>query len=269
MTLNNKICLLTGAGSGIGRALAHELSTQGVKLILCDMHLSSLHETIAIHAIENHVLGCIEVNLLDHDAVEQTLAQAFAISTHIDILYNNAGMMAMGQANNMPWSDFQRMQTVNQNVPIELAHRLLPNMIAQGGGFIAFTASASALNSPPGAAFYGMTKAAVCAFAEALRAEVAHKNIIVTAICPGFVHTPLVKNIAYRDEKSKQQTTSVPSFMGSSPEKIARLSVSAMKKNKGTVLIGGDEKFKRWIKFLSPWLYSKLNLLMAKLLLDD
>ena len=267
--LKDKVCLLTGAGSGIGRCLANELAEHGVKLILCDMNMSALNETIEIYALENQVLGCIEVNLLEADAAEKTLNQALAISTRIDILYNNAGMMAMGQVSNMPWSDFQRMQTVNQNIPLELAHKLLPRMQEQGGGYISFTASASALISPPGAAFYAMTKAAICAFSEAFRAEVANKNIIVTAICPGFVHTPLVNNINYRDEKSKQQTMTVPKFIGSSPEKIARLSVLAMKKNKGTVLIGADERLKRVIKFLSPWLYGKLNLLMAKILLDD
>ena len=269
MKLDNKIALLTGAGSGIGRCLANELVKQGAKVILADMNQAALDETIKLYGIEEQVLGSVISNFLDDNGVENLLEQALKLSARIDILYNNAGMMAMGQVRNMQWSDYERMQKVNQNAPIKLSYLLLPKMIENGGGYIAFTCSASALTTPPGAAFYGMTKAAVNAFAEGLRAEVYHKNITVTAICPGFVHTPLAQNIDYRDKKSEEQTTSVPAFIGSSPERIARLSVKAMIAGKGTVLIGWDEKIKSFFKHSCYYLYGKINLLMAKHLLDD
>lgn len=269
MKLQNKVALLTGAGSGIGRCLANELVQNGAKVILADMNQDALDETIKIYGIEKQVLGTVISNFLDEAGVENVLKGALALSPKIDILYNNAGMMAMGQVRNMQWSDYERMQKVNQNAPIKLTYLLLPKMIENGGGSIAFTSSASALMTPPGAAFYGMTKAAVTAFAESLRAEVYNKNITVTAICPGFVHTPLAQNIDYRDKKSEEQTTNVPSFIGSSPERIAMLSVKAMIAGKGTVLIGWDEKVKIFFKNTCSWLYGKINLLMAKQLLDD
>ncbi|NRB42613.1 MAG: SDR family oxidoreductase [Pseudomonadales bacterium] len=269
MKLQNKVVLLTGAGSGIGRCLANELAAHGAQLILTDMNQEALDETIRLYGIESQILGTVISNFLDDNGVEKLVEEALLLSPTIDVLYNNAGMMAMGQVRNMQWSDYERMQKVNQNAPIKLTYLLLPQLIDNGGGYIAFTCSASALTTPPGAAFYGMTKAAVNAFAEGLRAEVHNKNISVTSICPGFVHTPLAQNIDYRDKKSEEQTKAVPAFIGSSPERVARLSVNAMLGKKAIVVIGWDEKVKRFIKNSCSYLYGKINLIMAKFLLDD
>lgn len=269
MHVNNKVVLLTGAGSGIGQALAGELAKQGAKLIITDLSEDALVKTIEKYQCQSQVLGYFTTNLLDDDAPEKILQQAQGLSERIDILINNAGMMAMGQVRNMQWQDYQRMQQVNQNAAIKLSYLLLPSFIAKGSGAIAFTCSASAICSPPGAAFYSMTKAAVCAFAESLRAELRTKNISVTAICPGFVRTPLAQNINYRDEKAKQQTQNVPFFIGSSPERIARLTIKSINRKKGTVLIGWDEKVKHFFKKFCPPAYEKINQLMGTQLLDD
>lgn len=268
MDLNQKIVLLTGAGSGIGRCLANELAQQGAQLILADLNQTSLEETVALYAIEKQVLGFIIGNFLEEGTTERVVEEALQLSPRIDVLYNNAGMMVLGQVQNLLWDDIQRLQKVNLEAPIQLSHLLLPHMIKNGGGHIAFTCSASALTTPPGAAAYGMTKAGIAAFAEAMQAEVARHQITVSTICPGFVHTPLAHNADYRDEKCAEQTTGVPRFVGSTPEKVARISVQAIIKDKGLVKIGFDEKVKYFFKTHSQWCFRKINLLMAALLLD-
>ena len=269
MSINNKNVLLTGAGSGIGRCLAAELAKRGAFLILTDINQQALDETVSMYQLQAQVLGTVVSNFLDDGGVDATLEQAFLLTDKIDILFCNAGMMAMGQVKNMPWTDFQRMQKVNQNTPKELTYKLLPHMIANGGGQIAYTCSASALVSPPGSAFYSMTKAALMAFSESLRSEVHNKNIAITTICPGFVRTPLAQNMAYRDEKSKLRTQNVPAFIGFSPEHIAKKAVKALIKRKPLVTTGSDEKFKRLMRYLSYPLYTRFNHLFAKALLDD
>lgn len=267
MKVTNKIVLLTGSGSGIGRCLAGELASRGAKLILTDISQESIDETINIYSIQDKVITSFTSNLLDNNAPDDIFTKATE-TANIDILINNAGMMAMGQVKNMQWRDFERMQTVNQNAAIKLSWLFLKPMIERKNGAIAFTCSASAICSPPGAAFYSMTKAAVNAYSESLRAEVSQHNISVTSVCPGFVHTPLAKNIDYRDSKSKETTQSVPKIVGSSPERIARLFVNAIEQKKGTVLIGWDEKVKYFIKCLMRPAFELLNRLMGKLLLD-
>ncbi len=266
--LAGKTALLTGAGSGIGRCLANELAQQGAQLILTDIDQAALDETINLYQLQQQVLGTIISNFLVAGDIERTVEEARALSARIDILYNNAGMMVLGQVRNLHWEDVERLRTVNLDAPLKLTHLLLPQMIEHGGGHIAFTCSASAVATPPGAAAYGLTKAGVQAFSEALRAEVKRHNISVTTVCPGFVHTPLAEKSEYRDQRCREQTTSVPKFVGSSPEKVARLSVRAMLKRKGLVVIGLDEKFKRATKQWWPWLYERINLLMAKHLID-
>lgn len=266
--LSNKTVLLTGAASGIGRCLAKELADAGAKLILVDRDEQGLRDTIELYQLQNSVIGTLVQDLLEDNAAELILDRAFGLAECIDVLYNNAGMMAMGPVKTLHWDDFTRMQTVNLNVPMQLTHLLLPKMIKQGGGYIAFTSSASAITTPPGAAGYGMTKAGITAFAEALRAEVHRYNINVTTICPGFVHTSLAANTEYRDEKCRERTTSVPLFVGSTPEKVARISVKAMLNGRGLVVIGGEEKFKSFVKRLSDRLFSLLNRGMGHILLE-
>lgn len=268
MKLEGKVALVTGAGSGIGRHLAGELARHGALLILTDLDQARLDETIETQRVARSVLGTIEADFLREGEPEKVVARALEISPRIDILYNNAGMMVLGQVRNQEWEDFERQQRVNLTAPVKMTHLLLPTMIAQGGGYIGFTCSASALVTPPGAGSYGITKAGIAAFSEALRAEVHRHGISVTTICPGFVHTPLAQSATYRDTKTEDQTKNVPRFVGSSPARVARISVRALIKKKAVVVINFDEKLKVWVKNVSQWLYTKLNVLLARLLLD-
>lgn len=268
MKLEGKTALVTGAGSGIGRHLVGELARHGAMLILTDLDQERLDETIATQGVASRVLGTIVADFLDEGEPERVVARALQISTRIDVLYNNAGMMVLGQIRNQQWMDFERQHRVNLLAPVKMTHLLLPTMISQGGGYVAFTCSASALVTPPGAGSYGITKAGIAAFSEALRAEVHRHGISVTTVCPGFVHTPLAQTSTYRDAKAEDQTKNVPRFVGSSPERVARISVRALIAKKPVVVINFDEKLKLLVKNTSQWLYTKLNILLARLLLD-
>ncbi|MEM9727318.1 MAG: SDR family oxidoreductase [Myxococcota bacterium] len=268
MKLEGKTALITGAGSGIGRYLVGELARHGAQLILTDIDEERLRETIETQGVEASVLGTIVANFLEDGEAERVVTRALELSPRIDVLYNNAGMMVLGQIRNQRWEDFERQQRVNLHAPVKMTHLLLPTMIAQGGGYIGFTCSASALATPPGAGSYGITKAGIAAFSEALRAEVHRHGISVTTVCPGFVHTPLAQSATYRDEKTAEQTKNVPQFFGSSPARVARISARALIARKAVVVINIDEKLKVLVKNTSQWLYTKLNLLLARILLD-
>lgn len=267
--LNNKVVLLTGAGSGIGRCMSNEFAQAGGKLILCDLNKTLLEETVSLYGIQDSILGLIEVNFLEDNAVEKIITQAFAFSKTIDVLYNNAGYMIMGQFLNLTTQDIKTLKTINLEAPIELTRAIVPHMIKNGGGYIGFTCSSSATATPPGAAIYGMTKAGLAAFAEALNAELYRHNISVTRICPGYVKTGLLKKAVYRDKKSEEQSNSIPDFFGSTPEKVARISVQSLIKKRAFIIIGIDEKIKYFLKNHSHFLYVRMNRFMAKLLLDE
>jgi short-subunit dehydrogenase len=267
--LKNKVVLLTGAGSGIGRCLANEFALHGAKLILTDINKSALQETVKLYQLEADTLGLIEANFLVETDIERTVQEALVLSKRIDVFYANAGFMILGQFTNLLWEDFEKLRKINLDAPIKLCQKIVPHMITQGGGYIGFTASASAMSTPPGATAYGMTKAGLCAYAEALGAELHRHNISVTSICPGFVKTPLANNATYRDKRTQERTTKVPAFIGSSPEKVARLSVKALLNKKIFLIIGFDEKVKYFLKNNCAPLYKAMTRGMAKLLLDD
>lgn len=267
-TLKDKVVLLTGAGSGIGRCMANEFAQEGAKLILTDLNKIMLEETIEHYQIQDSVLGCIEVNFTDAHAVATIVKQAFSLSNRIDVLYNNAGYMILGQFKNLSQQDVDTLTKINLDTPIQLTRAFLPHMIENGNGYIGFTCSSSATATPPGASIYGMTKAGLAAFAEALNAELYVYNISVTRVCPGFVKTPLVKKASYRDKLIEERTNSIPQFFGSTPEKVARMSIRALKHKRAFLIIGGDEHLKYFLKNHMHFLYVRLNRLMAKLLLD-
>jgi short-subunit dehydrogenase len=266
--LLNKVVLLTGAGSGIGRCMANEFTKQGAKLILCDLSKSALQETVDTYSIQDSVIGLIEVDFLEENAVEKIITQAFALSKNIDVLYNNAGYMIMGQFLNLTVKDTKILRTINLDVPIQLTRAIAPHMVKNGGGYIGFTCSSSATATPPGAALYGMTKAGLAAFAEALNAELYRDNISVTRICPGYVKTTLLKKAIYRDQQSEESSKRIPDFFGSSPEKVAKISVNALIKKRAFIIIGKDEHIKYFLKNHAHFLYVRMNRLMAKFLLD-
>ena len=267
--LKNKVVLLTGAGSGIGRCLAKEFAAYGAQLILTDINKSALQKTVRLYQLESVTLGLIEANFLNDADIDRCVEEALSLSKTIDIFYANAGFMILGQFRNLLWEDFEKLRKINLDAPIKLCQKIVPHIIENGGGYIGFTASASALSTPPGASAYGMTKAGLCAYAEALGAELHRYNISVTSICPGFVKTPLASNATYRDKRTRERTTSVPSFIGSSPEKVARLSVKALLNKKIFLIIGFDEKVKYFLKNHCSPLYKAITRGMAKLLLDD
>jgi NADP-dependent 3-hydroxy acid dehydrogenase YdfG len=266
--LKNKVVLLTGAGSGIGRCMANEFAQEGCKLILCDLSKTMLEETVSLYKIQDSVLGLLEVNFLEDKSVEKIITQAFALTKTIDILYNNAGYMIMGQFINLTVKDIATLKTVNLDAPIELTRAIIPHMIKNGGGYIGFTCSSSATATPPGATIYGMTKAGLAAFAEALNAELYQHNISVTRICPGYVKTTLLKKAIYRDKLSQERSNSIPDFFGSTPEKVAKISVNSLIKKRAFIIIGKDEKIKYFLKNHLHFVYVHLNRYMAKLLLD-
>jgi len=266
--LHNKVVLLTGAGSGIGRCMANEFAQAGAKLILCDLSKLMLEETVNLYGIQNAVLGLVEVNFLEEHAVEKIITQAFGFTKTIDVLYNNASYMIMGQFLNLNSKDIHTLKTINLDTPIELTRAIVPHMIKNGGGYIGFTCSSSATATPPGAAIYGMTKAGLAAFAEALNAELYRHNISVTRVCPGYVKTDLLKKAVYRDKQSEERSNSIPDFFGSTPEKVAQISVQALIKQRAFVIIGFDERIKYFLRNHCHFLYVRMNRLMANLLLD-
>lgn len=185
-----KQALVSGAASGIGRAIALALARAGANLVLVDNDASGLEQV----ADQSRRLGSqVRTQTCDlgqatdvHQVVQRVLAEG-----GIDILVNNAGVLYWGPTESMTLEQWKRVLAVNLHAAIQLTREFLPSLLARGQGHILFVSSLAGLMGVPYRAVYTVSKFGLVGFADALRAEFGWRGLGVTALCPGFVRTNL------------------------------------------------------------------------------
>lgn len=185
--------LVTGATSGIGRAIALKLAQQGCRVLAMGRKAEALEE-LAVHAS----ITPISADLMDREAVRKAIAD-----TPIDILVNNAGIMPPMEAfQEASQDDIDAAIAVNFSSQVTLTHLLVPGMCLRGHGHVFFTGSTAGHAAFPRMAVYCATKAAIGSFAQALRLDVAACGVHVTEIVAGRVETNLYSNILPEEKRA-------------------------------------------------------------------
>ncbi|WP_189051684.1 SDR family oxidoreductase [Aliidongia dinghuensis] len=207
---------ITGATSGIGRAMAVELSAAGYEVYAVGRSKTALEELRALRA----EITPIAVDITDRDALE-----AIVSDLQIDVLINNAGMMPpLGNFADMRVSDIDATLEVNLSAAILLTRLVVPQMRERGAGHIIFTGSAAAHTAFPNIAVYSAAKAGIAGFAAALRADLSQHGIRVTEIVPGRVETQLYKDILDAEARAAMYAGNV----AVQPIDVARMVVAVL-----------------------------------------
>ncbi|MHA6324465.1 SDR family NAD(P)-dependent oxidoreductase [Roseivivax sp. CAU 1753] len=189
MDVAGRIALVTGAGQGIGRALATALADAGARIVAVDIDASSAAEVA--RTCGGLGIGC---DMTNPDAVSEMIARAQAWQGRIDILVSNAGM-AKGEPDGPTSADdahWQRSFDLHVMAHLRAARLLLPGMVARGDGALINVASAAGLLTQIGDAAYSATKHAAVSLAQSLAIEHGHQGIHVSVVCPLYVATPLL-----------------------------------------------------------------------------
>ncbi len=193
MKLNQKRVLITGASSGIGYQLALQMARQGARLALVarsEDKLQSLRQEIEKH---HGIAIPMPTDISEAETIYQTVAQAASQLGGLDLVIANAGVGIVMPAHKMKPHHVDRMLQVNLQGAIHTLLAGLQLMLDSGGGQLVGISSLAGFRGLPQSAVYSATKSGLITFMESLRVEYRHKNIRVTTICPGFVHTPMTE----------------------------------------------------------------------------
>lgn len=203
MSIKDKVVIITGATSGIGAATARMLASEGAVVALAGRRQDRL--TALQHDIESAGGQALAVptDVTDQASVRAMVAAVATKHGHIDILFNNAGVMLLGPVIEADTTDWQRMIDTNLYGLIWATHAVLPYMVKQKGGHIVQTSSVAGRTANLGSAVYNLTKWGVNGFTEGLRQEVLTHNIRTTLIEPGIVATELRDHITHADTKQR------------------------------------------------------------------
>src|ERR1700733_13332728 len=239
-----KVAAVTGAGSGIGQALALELARSGASVAISDVDTEGLAQTEE----QLKAIGApVRSDRLDVTEREAFHIYADQINEHfgkVNQIYNNAGIAYTGDVEITQYKDIERVMDVDFWGVVNGTKAFLPHLIASGDGHIINVSSLFGLMSMPGQAAYNSAKFAVRGFTEALRQEMALNGhpVKVISVHPGGIKTAIVRNAtAAEGVNAEAQANFFDKRLAStSPQRAAEIILEAVRKNKARVLLGQD-----------------------------
>jgi 3-oxoacyl-[acyl-carrier protein] reductase len=252
--IRGKKALVTGAASGIGRALALALAREGADLYLVDRDEVNL----AAVAREARGLGvAVATQVCDLTQPSQISAAVRSVlSGGVNILVNNAGVAYYGATHDMTVEQWDRLMAINLLAPIQLVRELMPALLAQDEAHILNICSIFGLVPLRKGAAYQTSKFGLVGLSAALRAEYG-RDLGVSALCPGFVRTALLETFETGDPGRPRHV--VPAWLCTSPEKVAAVAIRAIRRNRGMVVVTPAARLMWWLARFSPGLLDWLT----------
>jgi NAD(P)-dependent dehydrogenase (short-subunit alcohol dehydrogenase family) len=256
-TIHGKKALVTGAASGLGRAIAVQLAAAGADLYLLDIDQVGLDEVVdQIRAMGVEALGA-RCDVAQPAEITASVNRVLADWDGLDILVNNAGVAYYGPTLKMTPAQWDWVLAVNLHAPIRFTQQLLPTLLDRPEAHILNMASITGLVAGGRFCAYHVSKFGLVGFSEAIRAEFGRHGLGVTALCPGPVRTNL-----YRATPSGHQhktTPEPPAWICTTPERVAQKAVRAIRRDQRLVLVSPLAYALHYTKRFAPGLLDTLQ----------
>jgi len=262
MDLNKKFpgkrVVITGAGSGLGRALALEFAKRTWNIAIAEINDERAKETAQMVAREGGKAITIHCDVTKPTDLDEVLKRVLKEWNGVDILINNAGVASAGWFEKIPLEKWDWIIGLNTNSIIHGCRSFIPYFKEKQSGYIVNVASNAGIASLPEMASYNATKAAAISLTETLRIEMARFNIGVSVVCPTFFKTNLMDQFSSPDERQRELANTFFGNAKVTSEKVARHTIKSIEKNRFYVITQKDGRNMWRMKRLTPELYFKI-----------
>jgi len=268
-SFSGQVAAITGAGSGIGRALALALAREGCHLALSDVNSEGLSETAQLCEQDKVTVTTTRVDVSDRQAVQDWADTVVRDHGRVNLIFNNAGVAQAGSVADSSYNDYDWIVDINLRGVLYGTKAFLPYLKeAEGGGHVVNISSIFGLFSQPGMSAYNMTKFGVRGLTEALRQELdlTGEGVSATCVHPGGIKTNIAQAARINDSVTQFAGGEDKEVMQAGFEKLLRTSaddaataiIEGVRRNRRRVLIGPDARIVDWMQRLFPTGYQSL-----------
>ena len=256
MNLKDRVALITGAGSGIGRATALSLARRGCHLALADINEAGLAQTRTQASSAGVRMSAHRLDVASREAVAALPAEILRTHGRVDLLVNNAGVALAGTFDQVSEADFDWLMEINFHGVVRMTRAFLPLLCASDDARIVNVSSVFGLISPPGQCAYAASKFAVRGFSNALRLELAGTRVGVSVVHPGGVATAIARNARVAQgvpaDEMRRRLALAETALRLPPEKAGEIIVRGVEQRRPRILVGRDAAIISLIERLVP-----------------
>ena len=257
MKVHNKVLVVTGGGSGMGRELVLHLLSKGAKVIAIDINDAGLQETVALAGSKKESLSTFVADITNKATVEELLNKTLSQYGAVDGIINNAGIIQpFVKVADLGYETIERVMNVNFYGTLYMVKTFLPHLLTRPEAHIVDISSMGGFLPVPGQTIYGASKAAVKLLTEGLHSELVNTNVKVTVVFPGAINTNITKNSGLnvpREASAENKSVKVLS-----PIRAAQIIIDGMENDRYRVLVGNDSKIMDIFYRLNPGSAAKM-----------
>ena len=273
-SFKDKVAVITGAGSGMGQQLAINLAKENCNVVICDINKETIQETEEIIRKYNVSCTALNLDLREEKNISTLLETTLKNYSKVDLLFNNAGVVAPSSFLNLSEKDWDWCNDINFNALVKLTRIFLPHLMKNEEAALINTSSIFGIITTPNNTVYHSSKFAVRGFTESLAMELRDEKIQIHSVYPGHIGTNIVLDAKFdkdflstntnKAEDTDDDPVTIQEFgstfrdTGMSPDKAAKIILKGVKKNKKRIFVGLDAKIMEIAQRITPSHFMKL-----------